>query len=200
MKAGFVKLGVATSHLMDGWDSSDDPETLKSLPLLKAVNELGFVTTNSQIGNFVKNPRHDDGHVMKGHEYRQRAYINGIVHKSAAARLAKLSHTTDLAVNMLDGSKDASRKQDEVLFSFGCRVPVRVQRNKGGKAAFKETTWSSPYLSWSYEWSNLMPIAARKDKQLSKKLQNDGLCVQIVDMQWGRPFHALQKLLQALQS
>ena len=53
-------------------------------------------------------------------------------------------------------------------------------------------------MSWS-EWINLMPKAAREDKQLSNKMQNEGLCVQIIDMQWGRPFHALQKLLQALQ-
>ena len=198
MKAGFAKLGMATSHLMDDWDSSDDSETLKGLPLLKAVNKLGFVTTNSQIGATVRNPRHADGHIMKGHEYRQRAYITGIVHRSAAAKLANLSHTSDLIVNVAKASKDASSKEDGVLFAFGFRVPVTVWQSKGSKA-FKETTWSSPYLSWSYEWINLMPKAAREDKQLSNKMQNEGLCVQIIDMQWGRPFHALQKLLQALQ-
>lgn len=46
----FESLGIKTAGMMNTWKSSDDPLTLKSLSTLQALNKLGFVTTNSQLG------------------------------------------------------------------------------------------------------------------------------------------------------
>lgn len=192
----FVKIGRLTSRLMDNWDSSDDSETLRSLPLLKAVNEAGFVTTDSQIGVKIKDPVHVDGHKMHGHAYQQRAYVTGIVHKSLCPRLSKLSRTSDLAVNFHDGDLEPKVSDIDAIFRYGNRVPVTIWRNPGEE--HRETTWSAPTLSWKYEWSSLMPKAIAKDKRMCSSLRKQGACVQIVDLRWGRPFHLLQELLDVL--
>lgn len=193
----FVKIGKLTSSLMNNWDSSDDHETLKSLPLLKAVNETGFVTTDSQIGVKIKDPLHVDGHKMLGHAYQQRAYLTGIVHKNMYHRIQKLSHTSDLAVNFHGADPEPKVSDIDVLFKYGNRVPVTIWRNPGEE--YKETTWSVPTMYWKYEWSSLMPQAIAKDKRMCSSLRKNGACVQIIDLRWGRPFHLLQELLEVLQ-
>lgn len=65
----------------------EDPSMIKQLPLLKKINELGFLTENSQAGRFSKGKHYIDNNTYEIHE---RAFISGFMYESKAIEFIKM--------------------------------------------------------------------------------------------------------------
>ena len=64
----------------------EDPTMVKQLPILKQINQLGFLTENSQAGLRRKGKSSIDG---KDYEIHERAYVSGFMQEKEAAEFIK---------------------------------------------------------------------------------------------------------------
>jgi len=71
----------------------EDASMLRQLPVLQGINQLGFITTNSQAGKRARGKHYETGEPL---ENLERAYLTGFMREPVAAEFIKsMALTTD---------------------------------------------------------------------------------------------------------
>lgn len=174
----FRAVGAEVAEAMNHWESEDDPDTLQSLPRLQAVNTLGFVTSNSQIG-------------MVEDSVRQRAYVNAICHKRHEDALHRMGMRTNLVVGITDASDNDSIYVSKSLFNQLLRYPVTT-------AGLKPCTFFGGVAFWKPS-VHLDPLGRPLSERVESRLKRQGIIVQAFDPEWGRPMYLLDRIIETLQ-
>ena len=175
----FRAVGAEVAEAMNHWQSEDDPETLRSLSRLQAVNTLGFVTNNSQIG------------IIEGN-LRQRAYVCAVCHKRHSDALAQMGMRTNLVVGITNASDNDSMYVSNTLLRQLQRYPVTT------------TGWNTySSLGGVAQWSSglyLDPLERTLSGRVESRLKRQGIIVEAFDPEWGRSMYLLDKIIETLQA
>ena len=189
-------MGRLTARSMESWTSEDDTDTLRVVDKLIALNRLGFVTTNSQVGADHAVPVHADGHAAQKHREKKRAYISALTTPAVCDELEReLSFKTEICMISRPGS--GSRLSDkEIDVAFRCTKgwPLSLWKRPG--ETFKATTWQPSVLDWHHEWICMMvDDEIKADADLEDRICDVSTIVCMFDPVWGRETHLIDSVL-----
>lgn len=192
-------LGRLTAKSMESWKSEDDTDTLRVIDKLIALNRLGFVTTNSQIGGDAV-PVHADGHVMTNHREKKRAYVSALTTPAVCDTLEReLSFKTEICMISRPGSSSTLSNQ-EIDVAFRCTKGWPLTLSKMPGAPFRETTRQPNVLDWHHEWISMMvDDDIKTDADLEKKICNASMIVYMFDPVWGRETYLIDSVLRIVK-
>lgn len=159
----------------------EEDETMKAMrPSLAKINDLGLVTTESQMG-------------VKEKNHWQRAYICGFVSKADADRLFnKLDLVDGLVVLIGPHGKDSD--------PWNSTAP-RLSLTRDGKD-FRPVTRHplANTSSFEYHWSNMLPETGLcEDKVAMRAVAKDSVDFFAMDGTWGRKTWLFRKVIEALK-
>jgi hypothetical protein len=101
----------------------EDPTMAKQLPILKQINQLGFLTTESQAGLKRKGKSSIDS---KGYELYERAYISGFMKEEEAANFIK-----KMALHTDKNAIFVPKCSDAVAIPADLDIPLTTSKAKG---------------------------------------------------------------------
>ncbi len=174
----------------DAFKNREDAEdTIPQVHHLIKINELGFLTTDSQQGRNYSGFNEDNG---KYYEIRERAYINGFMKREDALKFIEYlnSYTDKIAFFIYNQSgkefEDIFYKQDPKLIPS---IPVTVSSSAKTK---KDLTKFYSHTKIPTIFPESLYNFEKKQKHLNKS--EDVLIVCVIDSVYGRKAPSLKGL------
>lgn len=174
--------------------ATEDPSMAQARPHLSEINKRGLVTTDSQMGAKKQVTHHADGHVLNPPVTQwQRSYVTGILAKGLWRKFEQKMRLVD-GVDFFVGRHGA-----EPPFSLTHYINVTVfQRGDDEPDFFTNVPMATHPLD--DDLSGLLPEVGHvmRSDTCVRIVEEDALCVQIVDLIWGRPFWLFEKVKEVL--
>jgi hypothetical protein len=170
-------------------DPEEDPTMKKARPLLAAINRLGLITTDSQMGVARK----------------QRAYVLGLATREVAARLQQALQETDAVIVLVFPHGEST---PDGLTDFGLTHMPRLALTLCGAPSLTPCTQMplGACQNFSEQWGNLLPelrdeiqaLAPNAQRRLKRECQRDSVQFCVVDTMWGRPMWLFRTIVATM--
>ena len=163
-------------------DPSEDASMKHARPILSRINEAGFVTIDSQMGD------------LESAWYKQRAYVSGIIAKSRRDAIMRALHEKDvIAISMAHRDCKWIPDAGKIYLTVSEIKPAGGGDHTGlpvGNADSFETG----------VWLNLLPeLELKSDKKSMAAIKKDSCLLHVIDAVWGRKRWLFDQVLDALR-
>jgi len=139
----------------------EDDSMLNHLDLLKTMNQLGYITTESQAGN---------KKVGKSYEIIERAYINGFMLESEAVKFIK-----NMAILTDKNAAHIPHCSNDIHLPASLDIPLTIVKKDGTIAVHTHMSTALPISHWDQE---------RKQAKLNKS--DKIVYISCWDTKWNR--------------
>jgi hypothetical protein len=139
----------------------EDDSMLKHLDLLKTINQLGYITTESQAGN---------KKVGKSSEIMERAYINGFMLETYAIKFIK-----NMAILTDKNAVHIPRCSDDIHLPASLDIPLTIVKKDDTVVVHTHMATAVPISHWDQE---------RKQAKLNKS--DKIVYISCWDTKWNR--------------
>lgn len=171
-------------------DPREDVSMSVARPILSKINELGFVTDDSQMG---KKDTYDIDSTEKFGTIWQRSYVSGFMSKHEYKQF-------QLRMDLIGGCFVLIKPYCENRDIFmGHGIPVTRITDWGGNFNACTRTWTDCPVSIEPQWINLLPELKIQDNyELMNRIEKEVVYVSVTDMTWGRGFWLFDTIVRAL--
>lgn len=174
-------------------DPTEDASMKRARPALSAINGIGLVTIDSQMG-------------VKHKEYWQRAYVSGFATRETAERLkAALSTVDSVLVLMYPHGESVPNKLEDYALAHMPRLPLTLS---GSNMTACTQMPLGAAQTFAEMWANLLPelhaemkhdMSPAEMKRLKKECELNSVQVFVVDTVWGRATWLFSTILRRMR-